>query len=71
MITRRRSAWVGSVRAVGSWGVAYGSVRRAGGECVGVLRPVRSRAVARRSPWGTCGTAERVAVVFEKRVLRG
>lgn len=58
------------LRDAASWGVVYDSVRRVGGQCVGVFRP---RAVSR------CRQAEhlvyvwdgaRIAEVYEKRVYR-
>ena len=44
------------LRAAGSWGIVYDSVRRAGGECTAVLRP---RALAR------CRQAQHLAYVWD------
>jgi RES domain-containing protein len=63
-------AFARALRAAGSWGVAYDSVREAGGECVAVFRP---RAVADCKQglhltyvWD--GT--RISFVYEKRTFR-
>ena len=48
----------GALRAGGSNGVVYDSVRHDGGKCVGVFRPPRALAAAASgSICATCGTA--------------
>jgi hypothetical protein len=58
------------LKAAGSWGIAYPSVRHAGGECAAVLRP---RALSRLRPgrhlcyvWD----GQTITQVYEKRGLR-
>lgn len=53
-------AFARRVRADGSWGIAYESVRRAGGECTGVLRP---KALSR------CRQAEHLVYVWNGRAI--
>jgi hypothetical protein len=59
------------LRGAGSWGVVFESVRHEGGECCAAFRP---RAVSRcrqAEHLGYLWDGERVAVVYEKRVIRG
>ena len=55
------------LRAARSWGIAFDSVRRAGGECVAVLRPsaVKSCKQAQHLAYVWDGT--KIAHVYEKR----
>jgi hypothetical protein len=58
------------LRARGSWGIAYDSVRREGGECAAVLRP-RALSSCRQAEhliyrWN----GKEIAEVFEKRLYR-
>lgn len=58
------------LRAAGSWGVAYDSVRDPGGQCVAVFRP-RALAGCRQGAHLTyVWDGERIAFVYEKRALR-
>jgi hypothetical protein len=59
------------LRAAGSWGVLYRSVRDPGGECIGVFRPP-AVTLPRQGPhleyrWD----GERITDVFEKRLVKG
>lgn len=58
------------LRAGGSWGIAYDSVRRAGGECVAAFRPRAISACREAEHLGYVWDGERIATVYEKRVLR-
>lgn len=57
------------LRDAGSWGIAYRSVRRAGGECAAVFRPT---ALARCRQAGHLAyewDGARIAQIYEKRLL--
>ncbi len=59
------------LRAAGSWGIAYDSVRGAGGECAAVLRPPGITRCRQAEHLGYVWDGERIALVYEKKVLRG
>lgn len=59
------------LRALRSWGIVYDSVRRAGGECVAVFRPRALSRCQQTQHLGYLWDGERIATVYEKRVLRG
>jgi hypothetical protein len=63
-------AFARAARAAGSWGIAYDSVRHAGGECVAVLRPraVSQCRQARHLTYVWDGRS--IALVYEKRAFR-
>lgn len=58
------------LRAGGSWGVAYDSVRLAGGECVAAFRPRALSGCRPAEHLGYVWDGERIATVYEKRILR-
>jgi hypothetical protein len=58
------------LRAAGSWGVAYDSVRRPGGECVAAFRPPALSTCKQAEHLGYIWDGERIATVYEKRILR-
>jgi RES domain-containing protein len=58
------------LRARGSWGVAYDSVRRAGGECAAVFRPRALSRCRQAQHLGYVWDGERIATVYEKKILR-
>ena len=60
-----------ALRAIGSCGIAYESVRGAGGECAAVLRPPAITKCRQSEHLGYVWDGERIALVYEKRVLRG
>lgn len=60
-----------ALRARGSWGIAYDSVRRAGGECVAAFRPRALSGCRQAEHLGYVWDGERIATVYEKRILRG
>jgi RES domain-containing protein len=57
------------LRAEGSWGVVYASVRREGGECVAVFRPPALTRCRQTGHLVYEWDGERIAQVYEKRVL--
>ncbi len=59
------------LRAAGSIGIVFRSVRREGGECAGLFRPRAITRCRQAEHLGYLWDGERVAVVYEKRVLRG
>ncbi len=59
-----------TLRAEGSWGIAYDSVRREGGECAAVLRPRALADCKQAEHLGYVWDGERIAFVYEKKVLR-
>jgi hypothetical protein len=59
------------LRTAGSWGIAYDSVRGAGGECAAVLRPPAITRCRQAEHLGYVWEGERIALVYEKKVLRG
>jgi len=58
------------LREAGSWGIAYDSVRRAGGECVAAFRPRALSSCKQAEHLGYVWDGERIATVYEKRILR-
>jgi hypothetical protein len=58
------------LRARGAWGVAYDSVRRAGGECAAVFRPRALSRCRQAQHLGYVWDGERIATVYEKKILR-
>jgi hypothetical protein len=58
------------LRAAGSWGVAYDSVRRPGGECAAVFRPRALSRCQQAQHLGYVWDGSRIATVYEKRILR-
>lgn len=58
------------LRARGSWGVAYDSVRLAGGECVAAFRPRVLSGCRQAEHLGYVWDGGRIATVYEKRILR-
>lgn len=58
------------LRERGSWGIAYDSVRRAGGECAAVLRPPALAKCQQAQHLGYIWDGERIATVYEKKILR-
>jgi len=59
------------LRERNSWGIAYDSVRHAGGECAAVFRPKRSRIVGPPSTLFTHGTARASWISARPRVDSG
>jgi RES domain-containing protein len=57
------------LRAAGSWGVAYDSVRRAGGQCVAVFRPRALSDCHQAAHLVYVWDGEESAEVYEKRVF--
>jgi hypothetical protein len=60
-----------SLRTMGSWGVAYDSVRRAGGECAAVFRPRAIANCRQAEHLGYVWDGTRIATVYEKRIVKG
>ena len=58
------------VRAVGSMGITYTSVRREGGECAAVLRPRALSRCQQTQHLGYLWDGERITTVYEKKILR-
>lgn len=58
------------LRAAGSWGIVYDSVRRAGGECVAVFRPRALSRCQQAQHLGYVWDGTRIATVYEKKILR-
>jgi hypothetical protein len=54
----------------GSWGIAYDSVRRAGGECAAVLRPRGLSRCQQSQHLGYVWDGARITTIYEKRILR-
>jgi hypothetical protein len=63
-------AFARKARAAGSWGIAYDSVRRAGGECAAVLRPRALSRCQQTQHLAYVWDGERITTVYEKRMLR-
>lgn len=57
----------GALRAAGSWGVRYPSVRDAGGECVGIFRPRALRRAQAAAHIALHWDGQRISHWFEKR----
>jgi hypothetical protein len=58
------------LRAAGSWGVVYDSVRRHGGECAAVFRPRALSRCQQAQHLGYLWDGRRITTVYEKRILR-
>jgi RES domain-containing protein len=58
------------LRAAASWGLVYDSVRHPGGECAAVLRPPALSRCRQAEHLGYRWDGERIALVYEKRILR-
>ena len=58
------------LRDLGSWGIAYDSVRRKGGQCVAVLRPRALTGCRQAEHLIYVWDGDRIAEVFEKRLYR-
>jgi RES domain-containing protein len=58
------------LRGAGSWGVAYDSVRRKGGECAAVFRPRALSRCQQAQHLGYLWDGERIATVYEKKILK-
>jgi hypothetical protein len=58
------------LREDGSWGIAYDSVRREGGECAAVLRPRALSRCQQAQHLGYVWDGERIRTVYEKKILR-
>lgn len=58
------------VRAAGSWGIAYESVRHAGGECTGILRPKALSQCRQAEHLVYVWDGRAIVDVYEKRVYR-
>ena len=59
-----------ALRAVGSWGVVYDSVRHAGGECAAVYRPRAITGCKQGLHLTYAWDGARIAFVYEKRSFR-
>lgn len=59
-----------ALRGERSWGIAYDSVRREGGECVAVLRPKAVEDCKQAEHLGYVWNGEEITLVYEKRILR-
>jgi hypothetical protein len=59
-----------SLRAMNSWGVAYDSVRRSGGECAAVFRPRALSRCQQTQHLAYVWDGTRISTVYEKKVLR-
>lgn len=59
-----------TLRAAGSHGIVWNSVRDAGGECAAAFRPRAVTRCRQAEHLGYLWNGERIAVVYEKRVLR-
>jgi hypothetical protein len=58
-----------SLRAQGSWGVVYRSVRHPGGQCIGALRPPAVTIPQPSIHLGYVWDGERIAHVYHKRLI--
>jgi RES domain-containing protein len=58
-----------ALRAAGSWGILYRSVRRQGGECVAVFRPRAITGCRQSVHLSYVWDGERISIVYEKKVL--
>ena len=58
------------LRAKGSWGIAYDSVRRRGGECVAAFRPRALSRCQQTQHLSYVWDGERIETVYEKKLLR-
>lgn len=59
-----------TLRAEGSWGIGYDSVRRDGGECFAVLRPRAVTECKQAEHLGYAWDGEAIDLVYEKRIVR-
>lgn len=58
------------LREMGSWGIAWDSVRREGGQCVAVFRPRALSRCQQTQHLAYVWDGERISTVYEKRILR-
>ena len=58
-----------ALRAAGAWGVAYDSVRQAGGECAGLFRPRALANCRQERHLAYVWDGMRIASIYEKRAL--
>ena len=58
------------LRAMRSWGIAYDSVRRIGGECAAVFRPRALSRCQQTQHLAYVWDGSRIATVYEKKLLR-
>jgi hypothetical protein len=58
------------LRAMSSWGVAYDSVRRQGGECAAVFRPRALSRCQQTQHLAYVWNGSRISTVYEKKILR-
>lgn len=58
------------LRELRSWGVAYDSVRRAGGECVAIFRPRALSRCTQTQHLAYVWDGDRISTVYEKKLLR-
>ncbi|MQA89447.1 MAG: RES domain-containing protein [Gemmatimonas sp.] len=58
------------LRATGSWGIAYDSVRRTGGECAAVLRPRALSRCQQAQHLGYVWDGARISTVYQKKILQ-
>lgn len=63
-------ALAGKLRARGSWGIVYDSVRRAGGTCAAVLRPRALSRCQQAQHLEYVWDGSRITTVCEKKILR-
>lgn len=59
-----------ALRAAGSWGVVYQSVRREGGQCAAVFRPRALSSCRQAQHLGYVWDGTRISHVYEKRLIR-
>ncbi len=59
-----------TLRGQGSLGIAYNSVRRAGGECAAVFRPRALAACKQAEHLGYVWDGTRITLVYEKKILQ-
>jgi hypothetical protein len=63
-------ALASKLRAMGSWGIVYDSVRRTGGECAAVLRPRALSRCQQAQHLGYLWDGARITTIYEKKILR-
>lgn len=59
-----------ALRATGSWGIVYLSVRRTGGECASVYRPRALSRCQQAQHLSYAWDGERITTIYQKRILR-
>jgi hypothetical protein len=57
------------LRAQGSWGIAYESVRHADGECVGIFRPPALRHCRQERHLCYVWDGQRISTIYQKSML--